>query len=252
MVKKRGLLLALGLLVLLLLSGCGGNYTITDKNTGKQYEVALKEVTGNDSVAQSPLSESPSPEVKPVPIEETPTLKEETPPQEQPVVAKLYPNSFDDLFPQRSQINEFYGERRHYSMGRYSKLSESDGLSKKRFSAGIVKTYGSINLVIYNFNEDVSPQEYFKYHEDTIMNKGGYERITGLPDNCFGTVYDIGYSANYLVYCLVDNQFYLSTWLYNMVPSDETKEDTKMFTLWTLDNMNKYSPEGIQDLFNKA
>lgn len=47
---KRQILIVLTILALLLISGCAGQYVITDKNTGKQYEVALQEV-GNGTSA---------------------------------------------------------------------------------------------------------------------------------------------------------------------------------------------------------
>lgn len=52
------------LLAMLFITGCAGQYLITDKNTGKQYEVGLQEV-GNNTTPQTSAQDTVSEAINP-------------------------------------------------------------------------------------------------------------------------------------------------------------------------------------------
>lgn len=70
-----------------------------------------------------------------------------------------------------------------------------------------------VTVTIDSFNSFNAAQQHYNSKITTLKSKGGYQEVSGLDSNCYGTMIDLTLTEKITVYCVKDNFYIVSSGL---------------------------------------
>jgi len=119
--------------------------------------------------------------------------------------------SLTDLLPTRDDIGTLWIVKNYV-------IVNGNGTDyKDKITQEFTKDDGGISTVlavnIYNYESSAGAQQHYDSRISAIKSQGGYQEISGLDSNCYGTTESLALTNRISVYCVKDNYYIVSSGL---------------------------------------